>query len=197
MTDHRLPDPDVRFSQLILDYFSPQHLFIAEGEGARSIVDLLTVPPLAPGRKAIYYADTARHQSLGLADSLRRLDVKSVEVFSNRLELLRALPAILTQSSPPFRVYIAASAWFLQAAEALAGQAGIDAEQIMVERWDAASRKVCCALCDSRMISNATDLLVCSGCGTTLRITGYYRWQDHLHLGVPVDWPKSASIGGV
>lgn len=189
MTQNRLPKPDARFTQLILDYFAPQHLIIAEGEGARNILQLLKAKLPVPGRKAIYYADTARHQSPGLAESLRALDVNSVEIFANRLELLRTLPAIFSQSAPPYRVYVAASVWFIQAAEAIALQCGVAKELIMIEHCDALSRKVCCAVCASHTFSSSDGVVSCCGCGTPIRLSGFYRQVDHAHLGVPLAWP--------
>lgn len=187
MTEKMLPEPDERFTQLILDYFAPQHLFIAEGEGARCIIELLSATPPAPGRKAIYFADTMRHQSPWLAEDVRSLDVKSVEIFSNRLELLRMMPAIFTQTSPPFRIYIAASAWFIQATETIAGRYGIGKDQIMIERCEAFSRKVCCACCERQTVAQAPDAVVCSSCGRALRITNYYSRHDHVYLGIPAE----------
>lgn len=187
MSEEVLPEPDERFSQLILDYFAPRHLIIAEGEGARCILDFLSTTPPAPGHKSIYYADTTRYRTPGLADSLLGLDVNSVDLFANRLDLLRRLPAIFSQTPWPFRIYIAASAWFIEAVEAIAKQAGIGKELILIEACEAVSRKVSCALCASFTISNSEERVRCSGCGAALRITNHYSADDHSHMGLPAE----------
>lgn len=189
-----LAQPDGRFSKHMLEHYSPQHILIAEGEGARSVISLLTTPVRIIGRTDVYYVDTVRDQSPGFVDSLRSLDVTSLQVFAARLELLRRLPAIFSQSSPPLRVYISACEWFIAAAEQLAENAGIVDEQITTELCEPTSRRVCCIRCGKQMISQADESLACDGCGQPLQITGYYRLRDHVHLAIPADWPAEPAL---
>lgn len=188
MGDGQLPPADERFMRLIVDYFATQHLFIAEGEGARCLVEALSSTPKPPGRKAIYYADTSRHQSPGIVDSLRALEVNSLEIVSNRLELIRRLPAIFSQCAPPFRVYIAASTWVIEAAEEIALKWGVSKDQIMAERYEPSWRMAVCAACGAKTLAETSETVGCSGCGMSLRVTDFYRARDHLHLAVPQTW---------
>lgn len=191
MTHGDLPEPDDYFCKLISDHLAPKHLFVAEGEGANYILDVLSTQPQTQGRKAIYYADTVRMQSPGLADSLRSLTVATVEVVSNRLHLLQMLPWIFSQWPMPFHVHIAASSWFNQAAEAIADQVGIGKEHVQLERYESLSRKISCVICGGRTQSQGELLLRCSSCGSHLQVSEFYSQQDHCHLGVPSDWSKN------
>ncbi len=182
----QLPDPDDRFSQLILDHFAPQHVFVAEGEGARCIIDLFKGVQSVTGRKVIFHADTVRLQSPGYNDHLKRLGFDEFEARQNRLEILRLLPFALSQIAPPFRLYVAASRWFIQVVEAIAERAGVSREQILIEECDGSSRKVVCLICSAEMLSCLPGKFNCRGCGEPLQVTGYYNPQSHTHLAVPV-----------
>lgn len=116
----KLSTPECRLSSLIFDYFAPQHLFIAEGEGARCILELLMGERDMPGRKAICYADTVRHQSPGYVDRLQLCSVVDITVYATRLALLRNLPHHFALLSGQYRIYVAASTWLISAIEDIA-----------------------------------------------------------------------------
>lgn len=150
MTEDGLPEPDDRFCKLVSDQLATKHLFIAEGEGAHYVLDLLSGGDQVAGHKAVYYADTAANQSPSLADGLRTLQVAIIEILPNRLQLLQLLPRIFSQWSMPVRVHVAASGWFIENATALAEHSGISKEHLSIERYEPLSRKVSCVICGGR-----------------------------------------------
>jgi hypothetical protein len=62
---HRESDPaslpysvDEHFHELMLDYFTPYHVIVGEGEGARALLDRLSAGRAGEGRQLIIYGDT-------------------------------------------------------------------------------------------------------------------------------------------
>jgi hypothetical protein len=188
MTDDELPEPDDRFCKLVSNQLATKHLFIAEGEGAHYVLDLLSLGDQIAGHKAVYYADTAASQSPGLADGLLALQVAIIEILPNRLQLLQLLPRIFSQWSMPVHVHVAASGWFIEYASALAEHSGISKEDLTIERYEPFSRKISCVICGGRTQSHGLQPMRCSACGTHMQISHFYNRQNLCHLGVPSDW---------
>jgi hypothetical protein len=193
-----LPDPDGRFSKLMLDHFAPRHLFVVEGEGAPCVLSLLTPAPDMSGRKSICYVDTLKHRSLGYAENLRHLSFDEFVVCESTLDLLRTLPVRLGELSPPFRIYVAARAWLIEAVVELAVRAGVSQDRVLIECCEPSPRKATCLLCQTEFHSDGgQQLVMCSGCGTALRDTDYYCAQRDVHLAVPASWMPCVGIKGV
>jgi len=183
--DGQLPiEVDQRFCALIPDYYAPQHLILAEGEGARCVIDLWNMWETVPGQTTLLYSDTCPHPYY--TSRLRQLPVGSFRHMTTTLQLLLATRAILPSFDGAARIYVAAASRVERLIYDLLLRAGIEPDRIMVEVCDPGIAKVTCARCAVTMIAPLQMAIVCNGCGARLSATSFFSCSSISFLGLPV-----------
>jgi hypothetical protein len=176
---------DEAFVGLFADYYASHHVFAADGEGAVAIERLLHASAPLKGQKTILYADTGDpvHQH-----RLRLTALPSTEVivFTSIAVLLHWLNSFDLRSSAAVRLYVAGSRTLIRLIVELSTTAGLPQERVLMELCNPIERNVECSRCETVTRTVDAAQLLCSCCGTELRISNYYSAASGTYLGRPL-----------
>lgn len=185
MSDVFPEQADENFEGLILDQYAPRQIFVAEGEGARCLLDLFSNSVDATARGAhffLLYADTASPGRC-YAKSLKEIEFKHTEVYSARLQLMRNISAFSAALGPFDRAYLAGEVWFVEAVARLLRDTGLEQTQIMYERCPITSCKVTCSSCGTINIFE-DPVGLCKCCATSLYVSPFFSTLTNSFFGL-------------
>ena len=184
--DGVLPDiVDERFAALVLDYFAEHNVIVAEGSGARAVLELLAAPQDIRGKTIVLYADTA-DAAWGYARKLRGCTCHELRVLPTTLALLIELNAFLSSAASQPRLYAAGTSRFVRLISELAVVSGLEAGKVRVERVDLDALRITCGACRATGDYGKSDQLLCRSCGTKLAATHFYSDETHSFWGTVV-----------
>lgn len=174
---------DERLVALIPDYYAPQHLILAEGEGARCVIDLWDAWMALPGQTTLLYGSTCLHARY--TNRLLQLPADNIRLLPSTLELLLATREILPCFDDTARIYVAASSRVERLLYDMLLNSRFARERIMVEVCEPGFAKVTCATCAATMHEALDATITCTGCGARLSATKFFSDDSISFLGLP------------
>jgi hypothetical protein len=176
---------DERFAALVLDYFAAHNVIVAEGAGARAVLELLAAPQDIKGKTTLFYADTA-DPALGYARKLKCCTCNDLHVLPSTLVLLIKLKDFLAEKARPLLLYAAGSTWFIQMIVELATTTDLNAGKIYVERVDLNTLRITCGACRTNADYDTSSPVACKACGRGLVATSFYSEESNSFWGAVV-----------
>jgi hypothetical protein len=163
------------------------HLFVADAEGARAILDLAeTAPPDFFARAHILYIPAgAAPQNYG--EQLRRLEPHAFYEGPSIAAALPRLAQILATARMGTRLYLSGTEGLIGQAMRVALEAGMDHAAIETEHRGSLARRVQCVHCKGITENVTTQPAVCSHCGLTLLVRDHYSRRIGAFQGVCID----------
>lgn len=165
------------------------HLFVADGEGAGAIVDLVARAgadaPALLARAHIIYARVAngtdqfdRLEQLGAAQCHRSPSFAAAE---------SRLKKVLADAHMGLQVYLAGTETIIGLAQRAVMEAGLPHDAVQTEHRGSLARRVQCVHCKGITENVTTDPFVCSHCGLNLFVRDHYSRRIAAFQGVNID----------
>lgn len=167
----------------------PQHLMVADGEGAEAILDMVAraggEAPAMLARTHIIYMPAANGTDLGA-----RLEALGADQFRRAPSYTAAqsrLKKVLADAHMGLQVYLAGTEGLIGQALREAMDAGIPHDAIQTEHRGSLARRVQCVHCKGITENVTTDPFVCSHCGLNLFVRDHYSRRIAAFQGVNID----------
>jgi hypothetical protein len=165
----------------------PAHLFVADGEGALAILDLVAIAPPSLWTRAriAYVPGASAAQAYG-----ERLAALGAESYDERPAVTSALPLLggwLDGARMGTQVYLAGTEVLIGRAMQVALQAGVDHSAIQAEHRGSLARRVQCVHCKGITEDVHTQPVRCASCGLMLLVRDHYSRRYGAFMGVNID----------
>ena len=162
------------------------HLLIADGEGAKAILDLAASAPADFAAKAhMIYIPKAKGQAY-----IAALSALSLAQFHEAPSYAAAVPRlrrVLSASHMGLQIYLAGTEGLIGQAMLEATQAGILHTAVQTEHRGSLARRVQCVHCKGITEDVTTDPFQCSHCGLNLFVRDHYSRRIAAFQGVRID----------
>lgn len=161
------------------------HLMIADGEGARAIVDLAKANPDLMVKTQIMYV--AKKDQKHHADTLLQLGARQVYIGPSYAASVSRLRRMLTDAHMGLQVYLTGTEGLIGQAMNEAVTAGIPHTAIQTEHRGSVARRMQCVHCKGITEDVMTDPFVCAHCGLNLFVRDHYSRRLAAFQGVCID----------
>jgi predicted RNA-binding Zn-ribbon protein involved in translation (DUF1610 family) len=163
----------------------PAHLFVADGEGAAAVSDVLTKAPALKASAHVIYIPgangcdhTAALQALGVAQFFRAPSFATA---------LPRLTKVLADAHMGMQIYTAGTEGLMAQVAAAAQAAGLPYEAVQMEHRGSRARRVQCVHCKGITENVTLDPFVCSHCGLSLFVRDHFSRRLAAFQGVNID----------
>ncbi len=174
------------YAGLKVDEAARRHLVVAEGEGARAVIDAFGASPEALDRTTILYCpagSAGQDHDRALAD----LSPDDIHLFPTPATLLVRLNVMLSTATMGTRLYATGTEGFIGSVVAAGLEHGVDHHSIFTEHRGSLARRVQCVHCKGMTENVTATPFVCSHCGLNLFVRDHYSRRLGAFQGVCVD----------
>ncbi|MBU9696660.1 hypothetical protein GU927_002250 [Rhodobacteraceae bacterium HSP-20] len=165
------------------------HLFVADGEGAGAIVDMVARAGSAAAelleKAHIIYTPGANGTDQFAA--LERLGAAQCHRSPSFAAAESRLRKVLADAHMGLQVYLAGTETVIGLAQRAAMEAGLPHDAVQTEHRGSLARRVQCVHCKGITESVTTDPFVCSHCGLNLFVRDHYSRRLAAFQGVNID----------
>ena len=159
----------------------PAHLFIADAEGAKAILEIATHDIMAKAQ--IIYIP----RGTDCADKLRALRPAQFYEGPSYAAAVSRIERVLSDAKMGLQVYLTGTEGLMGQAQYAAMQAGIEFNAIQTEHRGSTARRMQCVHCKGITEDVETDPFVCSHCGLNLFVRDHYSRRLAAYQGVCID----------
>lgn len=170
------------YDRLVLSSTARTHLIVADGEGARAVLDVFADAEDAPARTILLYAN-AREQS----EQLEGLGLAEVVPAVSKGELFAQLDGLLRAATMGTRLYVAGPESFIGEVIAKAAGFGVVPQSVIAETRGSPARRVQCVHCKHVAEAVTHSPYVCPGCGQSLLVRDHFSRRRSAFQGVRID----------
>jgi dimethylamine monooxygenase subunit C len=181
------------YSGLVIQPYARRHLFVLEGEGAKSLLDQsVALDETALSRSEILYVARGS-QGTGLDEALRALGPDMFFTAPTIPTLLFRLKGSLATAHMGTRLYISGTEGFIGQAMMVALECGMDHASIITEHRGSLARRVQCVHCKGITEDVTRSPFTCSHCDLALLVRDHYSRRLGAFQGVNIDAEEPGS----
>ncbi|WP_284326396.1 dimethylamine monooxygenase subunit DmmA family protein [Cypionkella aquatica] len=161
------------------------HLFVADGEGADAVCDLLSAADGLKAASHIIYVPGANG-----CDKSTALQALGVAQFHRSPSFAAALPRltkVLADAHMGLQIYTAGTEGLMAQVAAAAQAAGLPYEAVQMEHRGSLARRVQCVHCKGVTENVTLDPFQCSHCGLSLFVRDHFSRRLAAFQGVCID----------
>lgn len=172
---------------LVADPYAHSHVFVADGEGARAIVELFNRSAQEiKGRATVVYA-MASPDGKERAAELKALPAEFVHEMPTIATAINRLDGVLGVARMGTTIYAAGTETLIGLVVQLAQRYGMDPATVVTEHRGTLARRVQCVHCKGFTENVHTNIVVCAHCGANLLVRDHYSRRHAAFQGVAVD----------
>lgn len=172
------------YEALAADPAAGEHLLVGEGEGAAPLLRVCGQLAADAGPARLLYTPSA---DCDRSAELENAEPATVAIHRDRDALRAAIGQVLGEARMGTRLYVAGSEAFIWTVIAAAREAGMDEEEVRMERCGSLARPVLCVHCKTRAPAVTTNIYECPGCGLQVFVRDHFSRRLGAYQSVCVD----------